>query len=104
MSDESPSAPIRIATSAPESINGGTTEHSVLVLSAKDKVPVAVEIASRPARTLFFVRTKHGADRLARQFSQAGVEALARNLSAGETATGLPVRKDGEAVLTGSTV
>src|ERR1700691_5988298 len=35
---------------APESINGGTTEHSVLVLSAKDKVPVAVEIASRPAR------------------------------------------------------
>ena len=62
---------------APESINGGTTEHSVLVLSAKDKVPVAVEIASRPARTLFFVRTKHGADRLARQFSQAGVEAAA---------------------------
>ena len=39
-------------------------EHSVLVLRAEDKVPVAAEIASRPGRTLFFVRTKHGADRL----------------------------------------
>ena len=36
--------------------------------------------------------------------SQAGTDALARNLAAGETATGLPVRKEGEAVLTGSTV
>ena len=62
---------------APESIDGGTTEHSVLVLSAEDKVPVAAEIASRPARTLFFVRTKHGADRLARQFGRAGVDAAA---------------------------
>jgi superfamily II DNA/RNA helicase len=62
---------------APESINGGTTDHSVLVLSAEDKVPVAVEIARRPARTLFFVRTKHGADRLAKQFTRAGVEAAA---------------------------
>ena len=62
---------------AAESIDGGTTEHSVLVLSAEDKVPVAAEIASRPARTLFFVRTKHGADRLARQLGRAGVEAAA---------------------------
>ncbi|HTZ30759.1 MAG TPA: DEAD/DEAH box helicase [Streptosporangiaceae bacterium] len=62
---------------APEPINGGTTEHRVLVLPAEDKVPVAVEIASRPARTLFFVRTKHGADRLARQLSRAGVDAAA---------------------------
>ena len=62
---------------AAEGIEGGTTEHSVLVLSAADKVPVAAEIASRPARTLFFVRTKHGADRLARQFGRAGVEAAA---------------------------
>jgi superfamily II DNA/RNA helicase len=52
-------------------------EHRVLVLSAQDKVPVAAEIASRPGRTLFFVRTKHGADRLARQLSRAGVDAAA---------------------------
>ncbi|HEY2691636.1 MAG TPA: DEAD/DEAH box helicase [Streptosporangiaceae bacterium] len=62
---------------AAEGTEDGTTEHSVLVLSAADKVPVAAEIASRPARTLFFVRTKHGADRLARQFGRAGVEAAA---------------------------
>jgi superfamily II DNA/RNA helicase len=62
---------------AAEGIEDGTTEHSVLVLPAADKVPVATEIASRPARTLFFVRTKHGADRLARQFGRAGVDAAA---------------------------
>ena len=49
----------------------------MLVLSAQDKVPVAAEIASRPARTLFFVRTKHGADRLAKQLTRAGVDAAA---------------------------
>ena len=49
----------------------------MLVLPAGDKVQVAAEIAERPARTLFFVRTKHGADRLARQFDRAGVAAAA---------------------------
>jgi superfamily II DNA/RNA helicase len=52
-------------------------EHRMLVLSAQDKVPVAAEIAGRPGRTLFFVRTKHGADRLAKQLSRAGVDAAA---------------------------
>jgi superfamily II DNA/RNA helicase len=49
----------------------------VLILSAQDKVTIAAEIASRPGRTLFFVRTKHGADRLVKQLSRAGVEAAA---------------------------
>jgi superfamily II DNA/RNA helicase len=55
------------------STDAGPAQHRVLVLSAQDKVPVAAEIASRPGRTLFFVRTKHGADRLAKQLSRAGV-------------------------------
>ncbi|HXL92867.1 MAG TPA: DEAD/DEAH box helicase [Streptosporangiaceae bacterium] len=55
----------------------GAAEHSLLVLSAADKVPVATEIASRPGRTLFFVRTKHGADRLAQQLERSGVGAAA---------------------------
>jgi len=59
------------------SADSGPAEHRVLVLSAQDKVPVAAEIASRPGRTLFFVRTKHGADRLAKQLSRAGVDAAA---------------------------
>ena len=59
------------------STDSGPAEHRVLVLSAQDKVPVAAEIAARPGRTLFFVRTKHGADRLAKQLSRAGVDAAA---------------------------
>jgi len=59
------------------STDSGPAEHRVLVLPAQDKVAVAAEIASRPGRTLFFVRTKHGADRLARQLSRAGVDAAA---------------------------
>jgi superfamily II DNA/RNA helicase len=66
-----------ICAVAPAVIDTGSTEHSVLVLAAEDKVQVAAEIASRPARTLFFVRTKHGADRLAKQFCRTGVAAAA---------------------------
>jgi superfamily II DNA/RNA helicase len=61
----------------PETAESTPAEHSILVLRAEDKVPVAAEIASRPGRTLFFVRTKHGADRLAKQLSRAGVDAAA---------------------------
>jgi superfamily II DNA/RNA helicase len=59
------------------STDSGPAEHRVLVLSAQDKVPVAAEIAGRPGRTLFFVRTRYGAERLAKQLSRAGVEAAA---------------------------
>jgi superfamily II DNA/RNA helicase len=61
----------------PETAESTPAEHSILVLRAEDKVPVAAEIAGRPGRTLFFVRTKHGADRLAKQLSRAGVDAAA---------------------------
>ncbi len=61
----------------PQVVVGSAAEHSVLVLDAEDKLAVAAELASRPARTLFFVRTKHGADRLAKQLERAGVEAAA---------------------------
>lgn len=60
------------AASAVESMR-----HQVLTISSQDKVAVAAQIASRPARTLFFVRTKYGADRLAKQFGRAGVTATA---------------------------
>jgi superfamily II DNA/RNA helicase len=59
----------------PQVVSGGAAEHAVLVLDAADKVAVAAEMAGRAARTLFFVRTKHGADRLARQLDRAGVRA-----------------------------
>jgi superfamily II DNA/RNA helicase len=52
-------------------------DHKVFTLRGEDKLAVATEIATRPARTLFFVRTKHGADRLAKQLSRGGAEAAA---------------------------
>jgi superfamily II DNA/RNA helicase len=61
----------------PEAADSTPAEHSLLVLRAEDKLPVSAEIASRPGRTLFFVRTKHGADRLVKQLSRVGVDALA---------------------------
>ena len=54
-----------------------TMDHLVFAVSREEKVVVASEIASRPARTLFFVRTKHGADRLAEQLTKQGVAATA---------------------------
>jgi superfamily II DNA/RNA helicase len=54
-----------------------TMDHRVFLLQRDDKIAVAAQIATRQARTLFFVRTKHGADRLARQLSQRGADAAA---------------------------
>ena len=61
----------------PVPVDTTPAEHSMLILDQHDKVQVAVEIAGRPGRTLFFVRTKHGADRLAKQLTRAGTEAAA---------------------------
>jgi len=55
----------------------GDAEHRVFVLPASDKVAIAAEIGGRDGRTLIFVRTKHGADRLSRQLNRAGVDAAA---------------------------
>jgi superfamily II DNA/RNA helicase len=61
-------------------------DHHVFTVRGEDKVALATEIASRQARTLLFVRTKHGADRLARQLGNSGVEAVAihGNLNQGQ--------------------
>ena len=52
-----------------------TMDHRVYAVQHDAKVDIAAEIATRPGRTLFFVRTKHGADRLALQLRKVGVEA-----------------------------
>jgi superfamily II DNA/RNA helicase len=56
---------------------GSAMHHRVFRLAHQDKVAVAAEIAARPDRTLFFVRTKRGADRLARQLRNLGVDTAA---------------------------
>jgi superfamily II DNA/RNA helicase len=62
---------------APVNEPGQAADHHLFVLPAADKVAIAAEIAARPDRTLVFVRTKHGADRLAKQLTRAGVESAA---------------------------
>ncbi|MDP9394201.1 MAG: DEAD/DEAH box helicase, partial [Actinomycetota bacterium] len=54
-----------------------TMDHLAFTVQRDDKLDVLAEVASRPARTLLFVRTKHGADRLAKQLIRTGVEAVA---------------------------
>ena len=60
--------------------------HRVFTVDRDDKVDVATRVAARPARTLFFVRTKHGADRLAKQLGRGGVEAAAIHGNLGQGA------------------
>ncbi len=52
-----------------------TMDHRVYAVQHSAKVDIVAEIAARPGRTLIFVRTKHGADRLALQLRTSGVEA-----------------------------
>jgi superfamily II DNA/RNA helicase len=62
---------------APASSPIEAMEHRVFTVKAEDKLAVMTEVAGRPGRTLIFVRTKHGADRLAGQLDKAGVRAAA---------------------------
>ena len=71
---------------APATASITEMSHRVFTLQRDDKLTVAAEVAARPARTLFFVRTKHGADRLAKQFGRAGVEAVAIHGNLGQGA------------------
>jgi superfamily II DNA/RNA helicase len=61
---------------APTAESDALTDHQVRVVpAAADKITVAAELAGRPGRILVFVRTKHGAARLARQLGRAGIQA-----------------------------
>ncbi|MFZ4178184.1 DEAD/DEAH box helicase, partial [Streptomyces griseoincarnatus] len=52
-----------------------TMSHHILVVKPKDKAPVTAAIASRKGRTIIFVRTQLGADRVAEQLRDSGVKA-----------------------------
>ncbi len=54
-----------------------TMSHHVLVVKPRDKAPVTSAIASRKGRTIIFVRTQLGADRVAEQLREGGVGAEA---------------------------
>lgn len=50
--------------------------HEVLEMPATEKVRVAAALLRRPGRSLVFVRTRHGVDRLVRQLARDGVDAV----------------------------
>ncbi|MET8336998.1 DEAD/DEAH box helicase [Streptosporangium canum] len=60
---------------APAASSVDTMEHHVLEVHRDDKFPVTAEIANREGRTIIFVRTQHGVDRLCKQFAQVGIKA-----------------------------
>lgn len=53
----------------------GKMVHHVLVMEPSDKDKISTQIAARDGRTIFFVRTKHGADRLVEKMLRVGVSA-----------------------------
>ncbi|MFD9905874.1 DEAD/DEAH box helicase [Streptomyces sp. NPDC059063] len=52
-----------------------TMTHHILIVKPRDKAPVTAAIAARKGRTIIFVRTQLGADRIAEQLRDAGVKA-----------------------------
>ena len=53
-----------------------TMTHHVLHVEREHRLPILVDLASAPGRTVVFTRTKHGAKALARQLNRSGVPAV----------------------------
>jgi superfamily II DNA/RNA helicase len=76
-----------------------TMSHHVLHVRAADRLPVLLDLAAAPGRTLVFTRTKHGAKRLAKQLNAGGVPAveLHGNLAQNARTRNLAAFSDGTA-------
>ncbi|GHH70943.1 hypothetical protein GCM10018793_05820 [Streptomyces sulfonofaciens] len=74
-----------------------TMSHHILIVKPRDKAPVTAAIASRKGRTIVFVRTQMGADRIAEQLRDAGVraDALHGGMTQGARTRTLADFKDG---------
>ncbi|HEY8547453.1 MAG TPA: DEAD/DEAH box helicase [Acidimicrobiales bacterium] len=57
--------------------DGGDVEHLFWRTEAADRVGLAAALVRRHGPTVVFSRTRHGADRIARQLGQSGVQAVA---------------------------
>jgi superfamily II DNA/RNA helicase len=70
--------PARFEADLPEERREGEVEHRFVPVTAESKVDTLVELLeSEPGRTLVFVRTKRGADRLAGKLVRRNVAAVA---------------------------
>ncbi|MDT0270073.1 DEAD/DEAH box helicase [Streptomyces sp. DSM 44915] len=76
-----------------------TMSHHVLIVKPRDKAPLTAAIASGEGRTIVFVRTQLGADRVAGQLREAGVraDALHGGMTQGARTRTLADFKDGRA-------
>jgi superfamily II DNA/RNA helicase len=63
--------PVMFST-APPSASVTTMEHHLLLIDPDDKKNIVAHVAAREGRTIMFVRTKHGVDRLAKQLRATG--------------------------------
>ncbi|WP_265447629.1 DEAD/DEAH box helicase [Flexivirga meconopsidis] len=75
-----------------------TMAHHALLIEPRDKKIVTAEVANRPGRTVVFVRTKLGADRVAAELRDQGVMAAALHggLNQGQRNKVLSAFKDGK--------
>jgi superfamily II DNA/RNA helicase len=73
--------------------------HHVFHVHKDDRLPVLVDLAAAPGRTVVFTRTKHGAKKLAKQLNASGVPAveLHGNLSQGARTRNLDAFHGGSA-------
>jgi superfamily II DNA/RNA helicase len=53
-----------------------TMAHHVFHVHKDDRLPVLLDLAAAPGRTVVFTRTKHGAKKLAKQLNSSGVPAV----------------------------
>jgi superfamily II DNA/RNA helicase len=72
-------------------------EHHVLHIDPRHKKQLTAELAARDGRTVVFVRTKLGADRVAAQLRESGIVAAALHggLNQGQRGRVLDAFKDG---------
>jgi len=68
---------------APSTASVDTMEHHMLHVTHQDKVRVAAELVNSTGRTIMFVKTQAGADRLAEQLTERGI--FAEPLHGGRT-------------------
>lgn len=64
-----------VHSTAPMAASVTTMEHHLLLIDPDDKKNVVAHVAARDGRTIMFVRTKHGVDRLAKQLRATGANA-----------------------------
>lgn len=68
-------SPVSHSTAPAGTASVATMEHHLLFIDKDDKRAVVAHIGSRAGRTIMFVRTKFGVDRLAKQLHSAGISA-----------------------------